>query len=212
VLEAGWGLFFMLAGAGFVLVAARPRAAAAGVAQLTIVTSSLGISAVASGEPILLAFVAALALQTAIVSRLFSRARPEASAREPGLRVARPLLALAVAGVVPWVAYALRMWAWDRENRPYGDNTLGVDHYSVQGALALACALLPLVAALRRDLRPYVPTFTAIVAFYVGLVSFSWPDAAGGLGRGWSVAAMAWGIGLLAAIWVRRSRALLPQT
>ena len=88
------------------------------------------------------------------------------------------------------------------------DVTLGIDHYSVQGALALALALLPLLAALRADLHPFVCVSASVAASYLGLVSLAWPDAAGGLGRAWSLAAMTWALALLAATFADRIRAV----
>ncbi len=200
VLEAGWGLFFtVLVGAAFVLVAARPRAPRPAAAQLTVATGSLAVSALIAEELRLLWPAAALAVQTAVVSWLFRREwRAGGSVRAPGSRVSAPLLLLAAAGVIPWLAYALDMWASNREDGLDRDITLGIDHYAVQGALALTLAILPFLAARRSELRPFVPACSGVAAAYLGLVSFAWPDAAGGLERRWSVAAMAWGVALLA--------------
>jgi hypothetical protein len=85
------------------------------------------------------------------------------------------------------------MWAANREARFDSDVTNGVDHYSVQGALGLALAALPLLAGVRADLWRLVPACCGVAAAYLGLVSYAWPEAAGGFGRAWSVAAMAWG-------------------
>jgi hypothetical protein len=41
---------------------------------------------------------------------------------------------------------------------------------------------------------------TSVAASYLGLVSLAWPDGAGGLGRTWSIAAIVWGVALLAAV------------
>ena len=100
------------------------------------------------------------------------------------------------------------MWALNREDRSDSDVTLGIDHYSVQGALALALALLPLLAAVRADLHPFVCVSASVAASYLGLVSLAWPDAAGGLGRAWSLAAMTWALALLAATFADRIRAV----
>lgn len=209
VLEAGWGLFAtVIVAAAFLLAAVRPRRSAPGVAQLAVATIALVISAVAAREARLLALVALLALQAAIVGGLLRKAWPAGS--EPwarrSYRISRPSLFVAGAGVIPWLAYAAHMWASNRENRSDNDVTLGIDHYSVQGALALSLALLPFLAALRADARPFVPVCASVAAFYLGLVSLAWPDSPGGLGRAWSVAAIAWALGLLAVAIPRRRR------
>ena len=106
---------------------------------------------------------------------------------------------LAAIGVVPWLAYALDMWAANRDERPDSDITNGIDHYAVQGALGLALAVLPLLAGARpaADARS-LAVCAGIAAAYLGLVSFAWQDAAAGFGRAWSIAAMVWGLGLVA--------------
>ena len=119
------------------------------------------------------------------------------------------MVALVALGIVPWLAYAVDMWAANREGRPDSDITNGIDHYAVQGALGLALAVLPTLAALRPALTPLAPVCAGIAAGYLGLVSFAWEDAAGGFGRTWSAAAMAWGLCLVAVSLtaaVRRSR------
>jgi hypothetical protein len=195
VLEAGWGLYFtVLVGAGFVLAAVRPRASPAGVVQLAVATGALAVAAMVGAEAGLAVVAAALAVQTLIVAAL---ARPD---WPPPVRpnvVSLPLLLLAAAAIVPWLVYAFHMWALNREERFDSDITNGIDHYSVQGALALALAVLPVLAAVRSGLRPFVPLCAGAVACYLGLVSLAWPDAAGALGTAWSAATMAWGAALL---------------
>ena len=74
-------------------------------------------------------------------------------------RAARsPDVALVALGIVPWLAYAVDMWAANREGRPDSDITNGIDHYAVQGALGLALAVLPPLAALRPALTPLAPS------------------------------------------------------
>ena len=205
VLEAGWGLYFtVLVGVPFVLAAVRPQASRPVVGQLVAAAVVLAVSAVAAQEVGVLVLAMALAVETAVVARL---ARRERSA--PGVAGGRsfPLVALAAAGVVPWLAYAYDMWSLNRQELVDADLTNGIDHYSVQGALGLALALLPLLAAARRDIRPLVPLCVGVASAYLGLVSFAWQDADGGFGRWWSAAAMAWGLGLvLVALWDRTAR------
>src|SRR6185312_5635322 len=155
-------------------------------------------SAVAANETRLFVLVALLGLQTAIVGGLGEAWRERIEPLHPLSQFSRSLFLVAVAAAVPWLSYALHMWALNRENRSDGDVSLGIDHYSVQGALALALVLLPMSAARRADLRPFLPVCTSIAASYLGLVSLAWPDAVGGLGRAWSIAAIGWGLAVLA--------------
>jgi hypothetical protein len=200
VLEAGWGVFFtFLVGVPFVLVAIRPRSSAQAVVQLVVAAAALAVSAAAAAEAPLLWLVALLVVQTAVVGWLARREWAVA----PGAGVSVPLLLLAAAGALPWLVYALDMWSLNRDDRLDADITMGIDHYAVQGALGLALAVLPLLAALRAELRPSAPACAGVAGAYVGLVSLAWPDAAGGFGRAWSAAALAWGLGVVAVALAR---------
>jgi hypothetical protein len=211
VLEAGWGLFAtVIVGAAFVLVSVRPRGSTPAGAQLVIAIVALPVSAVFAKEGRLLLLASLLALQTAIVGGLLRGAGAggdDSSAPRPA-GVSRTLLVVACAGVIPWLVYALHMWALNRESRSDSDVTIGIDHYSVQGALALSLGLLPVVAALRANVRPFVPVCASIAAFYLGLVSLAWPASPGGLSRAWSAAAIAWALALLAVAPTRGVRAM----
>lgn len=202
VLEAGWGLYFtVVVGVPFVVAAARPRAAAPGTAQLAVAAFALAVSGVLARERGVLVLAATAVLGAAVVRDL-TRDVP----RPPRRGLSMPLLALAAIGAVPWVAYALDMWALNRQELVETDITNSIDHYSVQGALGLALAVLPALAAARADLRPFVPVCAGVAASYLGLVSFAWEDAAGGFGRAWSAAATAWGAALAAVALVDRAR------
>jgi hypothetical protein len=202
VLEAGWGLFFtVLVASSFVLVLVRLRGSIPGTPQLAVVTLCLAAATVAAEEWRLGLFTALVAIEAAAVGVL---ARPSWTWRPTGRSL--PVLVLGAAGVVPWVMYALEMWSRNREHRADSDHSVGIDHYSVQGALGLALALLPVAAGLRRELGPFVPVCAGVCAAYLGLVSVAWQDAAGRLGTVWSVLAILWGVGLAGAAVVGRDR------
>jgi hypothetical protein len=195
-LEAGWGLFStVIVGAAFGLVAIRPRSTVPAVAQLVVATVALAVSTVVAKEGRLFVLAALLGLQTAIVA---GPARGSWPWHPRSSRASRPLLVVAAAGAVPWLVYALHMWALNRENRSDSDITLGIDHYSMQGALAVSLAVLPLLAALREEARALVAASAGVAAFYLALVSLAWPNSAGALDKAWSAAAIAWALALLA--------------
>jgi hypothetical protein len=192
-LEAGWGSFStLLAGAAFAVAAARPRALAAPVAQLAVAAICLAVSALASSEPSLFLLAGLLTAETAILAAVGRPAWPERDTR-----ASRPLLLLAAVGAAPWLVYAVHMWAANREGDPV-DVSVGVDHYAVQGALGLALALLPALAALRPSLFVVAAACAGAAASYLGLVSAGWPHSAGGLASPWSIAAILWGLALIA--------------
>lgn len=214
VLEAGWGLFAtVIVGAAFLLVAVRPRATPSAVAQLAVAAVALALSAVVAEETRLLWFASALVLQIAIVRLLFRDAGPDRSEpRAFRTQMSRALLPLGLLGSVPWLVYASQMWASNREGRADADITIGVDHYSMQGALGFSLALLPLLAAVQPRLRPFATVSAAVAAFYLALVSLAWPDAAGALTETWSLAAAAWALALLVAPSARRLASLPRPT
>ena len=210
VLEAGWGLYFtVIVGVPFVVAAVRPRASRAGVAQLAVASAVLAISAVVAQEIGALVLAGMIGLETAVVAWLARRDWPPT----PEAPVSRVFVALAAVGALPWLAYALDMWDLNRREVNETDITNGVDHYSVQGGVGLALAVLPALASFRPGLRPLVPACAGVVSAYLGLVSYAWPDAAGGFSRPWSVAAIAWGALLVAvaAVPVVRARVVSPE-
>ena len=111
------------------------------------------------------------------------------------------LAAIAVLGVVPWLVYALHMWSLNRQDRFDSDVTNGVDHNSVQGALAVAVAVLAFVAAVIPLGRRLVGVCAGLAAAYLGLLSLAWHPTAGSFGTAWSVLCMAWGAALVAFSW-----------
>ena len=210
VLEAGWGLFSsVIVGAALLLLAVRPRSPLPAVAQLCIATTSLLVAGVVAAEWRLLWFGAALALETAVVATLFGdRLRGAGRGPSPSRpNVSMSMAVLALAGVVPWGTYALHMWDLNRRGQP-ADVTVGVDHYAMQGALALALVALTLLAALRTELWPFVPVCAGIAGAYLGLVSLAWQDSPGGFTPAWSVAAVGWGLAIIGTTTAsaRRSR------
>jgi hypothetical protein len=198
VLEAGWGLFStVIVGAAFLHFAVRPRRSKSVARQLVLATLALAGSAVVADEGRLLWFAAALALETAIVSTLSRPLWRDGLGSRGRIDLSRPLLLLAGVGAVPWLAYALDMWALNREGRIDADITIGIDHYSMQGVLALALVLMSCLAAVRADVRPFTPACAGVAAFYLGLVSVVWQDAAAGFDTFWSIAAVVWGSALV---------------
>jgi hypothetical protein len=209
VLEAGWGLFFtVVVGVPFVVVALRPRRAAAPVAQLAVGAGALAVASLLSVEPGAAVLAAVVAVEAALV------ARPRGGERlRPGRpAIDRPLLLLGLASVVPWLAYAADMAALNRQSLADADITNGVDHYSVQAATALAVAVLVLVAAAWPRARALSGLSAGTVAAYLGIVSYAAPGADGGFDRTWSALAVVWGAATSAAALVAARRAARPAS
>jgi len=178
VLEAGWGAFvsFLISVPLLVLVV-RPRSAAA-YAQLLLVVGVLAFSSAAALEAQLLGLDGVLAGQLVLLAAL---ARPSVRVET----AASPrLLALAAAGAVPWLVYAHRMWDANRDGLS-GDLTNGVEHYAMQGALGLALALFPAVAAVAPALRLLLLPCAGAAAIYLAVVSLAAPGELGGFGAAW---------------------------
>ncbi len=202
VLEASWGMFFtFIVGVPFMVVAVWPPATAAALVQLVTATAVLLLSAAVSREWQAVVVALGLALATGLVAAL--RGRPPVGPLMGSLH--RPLLGLTAVAVAPWLIHALDMAAANRAQLYDADITNGVDHYSVQAAMALALVALTVVAGLRSDGRRLHGTTVALVAGYVGLVSYSWPGTPAGFSATWSVLAMAWAVAVAVATWWPRS-------
>ena len=191
VLEASWGVFMtVLVGGSFLAIAVRPTRASPATVTLLVSLATWLVAAAAGLEWPLLGYAALLALQLPLVLLVPGRER----VRPVAWSVSRPTLVLAVLGIVPWLLHAERMFASNRRNAGVliGDVTMGVDHYAVQGALALALVARPLLAAGGPRGRRYLGTSAGLCAGYVGLVSFAFPVTWAGLSPLWSVLCMAW--------------------
>jgi hypothetical protein len=194
VLEASWGVFMtVLVGGAFLAVAVAPSRTAPAEATL-LVSMVTWLVAVAAGlEWPLLFFVAVLLVEGGVLAVLLparERVRPLA------VSVWWPLLAVAALGTVPWLVHAERMFAGNRREAGViiGDVTMGVDHYAVQGALALALPGLAVLAAVWPRGRRYLGVAVGLCAGYVGVVSYAFPTTWAGFAPAWSVLCVAWAV------------------
>jgi hypothetical protein len=203
VLEAGWGLYMtLLVGVPFTVVAIRGHAylQPAG-AQLSIAGVALIVSAAVAMEWQLLLWALAIALETVIMAGLPPSRRPAVPASP-----INPLLVAAALGTIPWIAYAIAMWNLNRQNRVDGDITVGTDHYSVQGAFALALLGLVTAAALWPTGRLLMGTCAGLAAVYLGIVSWTWHPTAGSFDQPWSILCALWGLLVVVLTLMTRSR------
>jgi hypothetical protein len=209
MLEAGWGLFCTIGlGLPALVAALRPRASRAASLQLSVATAALAAGAIGGHEPQAWWFFPIIGVQALLL---------RAIATEPGVHTGRsaPLLVLAAASAPGWLIYA--WWCLEQNRRSLLDSdiTNDVDHYAVQGALAVALVALPVVAGLVSAGRRLLGTSTAVMAGYLGLLSLSWPDAVAGFDPAWSVLVMVWAGSVLVASWWRSAMAqpgsTLPQ-
>src|ERR1700730_3778316 len=139
MLEAGWGLLFTVLVAGaFAAVAIWPRRCTPPLVQVGVVVVALAVAAAvgAGGGLLLVAFSLVVAVIVLVV--MLPRDR-EPLWPQPG-RISWPLAALTVAGAAGWLWYAASMFVLARQPSATTDDTLGVTHYQVQGALAVALA------------------------------------------------------------------------
>lgn len=116
MLEAGWGLFFsVFVGLAFLVVALFPkRSGGAAVVQLYVATVALTVAAVVSLEWPALVLAAAVAVETAALTR----AREAEALRPLVTAPSRSLLLLAAAAAPPWFAYGWNMSSLNRQELP----------------------------------------------------------------------------------------------
>lgn len=191
VLSGGWGLFFsVLVAAPFLFVALRPGAAAPAVWTLIIASGSLFVAAVISLEPEIVGLLVWLLVGIGAV------ALPPAVERWHPLNpsVHLPVLALVAVTGAPWLAYAWVMARRSRQHRLDTDFSSGIDHYSVQAALALAMFALALLAAAWTRGQRQVGTYVAVCALYFAVMSLGWPGYPGSVEKGSAIASGVWGL------------------
>ena len=212
MLEAGWGLLFTVGlGLPFLVTAIRSGLARPALLQLYAVTASLLVGVIAGLEPQSWWIFVGLALQIPLVHAVAPRETRRVVSRS---RTHLPLLALAVVAAPVALTYAWDMARLNRLSLLTSDITNGVDHYSVQAALAVALVALPTVAALPASTQPtaarrLLGTSAALMAAYLGAVSHDWPGTAAGFDAAWSVAVLIWALCVLGASWwpARRTQA-----
>jgi hypothetical protein len=202
VLEGGWGVFSAVVVAVPFAMLALGRTSRAPIVQLAVAASAYAVSAAAGREPQLLWLAAGLALETLLVVPLARR----------GARIAlapsKPLLLLGAAGGAAWIVYAVDMWSANRHDADPPDVTMGIDHYAVQGGLALVLAVLPLLAGLSRELRPLLAVSAGVAGAYLGLVSAASAPTEARLRLAWAIAAIGWGIAVAAVGLAGRPRSV----
>ena len=191
VLEASWGVFMtVLVGGSFLAVAVRPQRSAPAFVVLGVALSTMLAAAAAGLEWQLLGYVAVLAVELPVLFLAPGRERVLPVVRAPWL----PLVLVALAGAVPWLVHAERMFRANRGDLGplTSDVTMSVDHFAVQGALAVALVVLSVAAAVWPRGRRHLGLATGMCAGYVGLVSYAFPTSWAGFGPLWSVLCMAW--------------------
>ncbi len=211
VLEASWGVFMsVLVGGSFLVVTVTPRRTAPAQVTLLVTLATWLVAAAAGLEWPLLGYVALLAVQIVAVGALLparERLRPVTWS------VSRPLLVVAALGVVPWALHAERMFASSRRDAGVliGDVTNGVDHYAVQGALALAMPTLALLAAVWPRGRRLLGIGVGLCAGYLGLVSVAFPGAFAGFTPAWSWLCLTWAAAVAVLALVAATARPAPQ-
>lgn len=199
VLNASWGTFMtVLVGGSFLTVAAVPTRPAPALATFAVSLATWCAAAVVGQEPELLLYIGVLAAEAALLTRLLARLADREPLRPAGWSLRVPLLVVAAAAVVPGLWHAERMLRASRRNagETINELTMNVDHYTVQGAWALALPALALLAACWPRGRAHLGVGAGLCAAYVGLVSAAFPGTWAGFPPAWSLACMAWGAAL----------------
>jgi hypothetical protein len=190
----------------FCVIAVRARASrGAAVASLYVAAGAFAVSTLVAAEWRLVLGAGVIVVETLVVAGTPFRHHPELTVRH----TSKPLVAAVLVGIIPWTGYALSMWALNRQSRPDTDITVGTDHYSVQGAWALALLGLVAVAALWPAGRRLLGVEAGVSAVYLGIISWRWHPTPGSLTPPWSALAALWGVAVVASSCRTRPRAPL---
>src|SRR4029453_8122330 len=105
---------------------------------IVTVAIALTVSAVAGSESGAFVLGAFAVIELLVLRTLLPRENYSAFS----ISVSWPLAATAAIAAGPWFAYAADMWAANREGQAPTEITIGMNHWAIQGALALAIATL----------------------------------------------------------------------
>lgn len=195
-LEVSWGSLFTFVLAGsYVWIALRPHRSWPAVVQLAVAAMALIISSIMGADvrPLLLGVpVAGSAALFAWLSREVAGPLPRA------FSVNWPVLLLGVSGAPMWLFYALRAMEESRA-KPAGledwtFQTMGINHWPVQGAVGLALGACALVMAIWPAGRLLMRLSISLSATFIGAAMLAYPDRDGAMpGPMWGVAMVIWG-------------------
>jgi len=176
----------------------RPERKIAPLQQIALVTLALACAAVASGEPVGVAGAVVVLIPLVVLLAL----HPD---RRDVLRRPRwpsvPLLALALAAVVPALVYVWEVASNGRADLPPEDSFAYVPSlWSAAAGMALGTILVAVLAALRPPGWPVSAGCVAVAALLFGIASNINPDIAASGGRGWGSAAIGWSLVWVAAV------------
>jgi hypothetical protein len=189
VTELGYGILvgiILTVGVASQLLAAELKIAGVQQAALAVPALLIGSVLAADSQNVEAAVIVAVGVGILLV---LHPARAEFLQR--GATLSRPLLAVAVIGVIPSVAYALEMGA-------QAQDLVGPPHHvqrlSTMAAMAIGIVLVGLLASLRTQ-GWRIPAWSAgIAAIAFGLASVVYPDHPAAAGLGWGAVALAAGV------------------
>jgi hypothetical protein len=204
VLDVGWGaLFGVVLPIGFLSQVRHPERRIAGLQQCAVVAFALAVAGIIGGVSGYLVLAGGLGGAVALLVVLHPARR---TFLQRG-RVVWPLLLVTGVATAPCLLYARSMASAQRHDLPPADAVSnGLHHWSVLAALALSVPLLAGLAALGTA-GWRIPSWSAALASLAwGVSCLRYPDAAGGEGRGWALAAMIWGLAAVAVTEIEARR------
>ena len=216
LLETGWGvLYTFLVGAAFVSLALRPGMVMP-PAQVVLVAVCVAVTALAAGSWVQVVPAILLAMNgCAFLVLARRRGRLRKSWDRPALD---PVVgSAAVVLVPPAVLFAIDMIIGYREGRPpLDDDTLGIDHWPMQAAWALALAAVALAVAAGVRARWSGTGLSggcvAAAAAWFGYWSVVYPNHAGSAGATWGLALIGWALVFTVAVGWRLGAQREPAT
>lgn len=206
VMRVGYGLLvgFMLPMA-FFTVARDPDRSAAPLQQVFAAALAFAVAAVSGALWVGLVGCAMLLVLGGVVHTLVRGHRTLLRFRRERLLWA--LVAVAGMGATPWVVYAGAMAAEQRRDAgPYEDFTLGVQGWSALSSFAVAAVLFAFIASFRAPGWRSTLWTTGVAAVVFGIFGMAAQRLPGSPGLLGGIAAMMWGVTLIATGELSESR------
>jgi plastocyanin len=195
--ELTYGFLFATAGVGLLAQLRRPSKNAAGMVMALIPWAALLLAAVLSANAFVILSTERIAVAVvAVIAALVYPGWHGFFRSFSVARINRVMLALVAIAAVPLLVYAFTNI---RLQATVTDSHAVQAHYGFMAAFSFTIIGIGLLASLRPD-GWWLPAWVAgLLPVLLGLTSLVYPDATSSLGLLWALAAIAWGVGFVAA-------------
>ncbi len=192
-----YGFIFVPAVVGILAQLRRPSKNVAGMVMALIPWVGLLLAAVLSNSPMVI--LSPQSLQPAVLTVFAALLHPTGRDFFRSFSISRVnwlMLTLVGIAVVPLLAFASTNIGLQAA---VADDHAAAGHYGFMAAFSFTVIAVALLASLRPDGWRLTAWVAGLLPALLGLASLVYPDVSSSIGLPWAVAAIAWGVGFVAA-------------